>query len=401
MNNKPLVTIIIPVYNAENYLEENIKSVLGQTYDNIEVIYVCDGCTDNSTVVLKRYSYDKRLRIIDRHNNVGAAASRNQGIMESKGDWLIFWDSDDIICKDAIKLLVNAAIDNKADLALCSYGIAGEEELVENDNWLFNYLKEIIPDFPLFINDKQIYDLSSMLICNAPFNKLISRKIITEGNLFFQEIKNCNDVFFSAAVFLYSERTVYVEKKVYWYRNNSIGNLSSKRTDFHSCILEALSLVRETLLKLNYSEDVFKNYAFCEIEGYRGTKVYENLIDEYYAQYEKRWKIPLNNNYLFSPKNPVSLKGKRIVIFGAGQVGKDYFQALKAISIIIGWIDTKVTNESIMNISMINNMCFDYVIIATKSYYYALQMERQLISLGVAPQKIIMEYPRYNLITNN
>lgn len=396
MNTKPLVSIIIPVFNAEKYLEENIESVLSQTYDNIEILYVCDGCTDNSVGILNRYNKDKRLKIINRDYNIGAAASRNQGAEESHGEWLIFWDSDDLVSNNAIEILVDQAIKYSADLVICSYAIMGEE-CDERDNWLFSYLKEMIPGYPVFVNDKNIYDLSSMLVCNAPFNKLLSRKLFDSGNVVFQDLKNCNDVFFSAATLLFSGKIVYVDKKIYWYRKNANGNLSSKRERFHSCILEALSLVRETMLELQYSDNIFREYAFCEIQGYKGTEVYHQIINDYNDRYKNRWGITFEDKPLYCLSEKTSIFDKRIVIFGAGQVGRDYYMALKDIAIIVGWIDSKKPSNAIMDINTINDVYFDYVIIATRSELYANQMRQLLLDLHIKDDKIIMEYPRYNL----
>ena len=395
----PLVSIIIPIYNAEKYLEENIRSVLCQHYENIEVIYVCDGCTDGSIDILNRFVLDQRLRIINRQHNIGAAASRNQGIKESHGEWLIFWDADDVVLPNAIEVLVEAANMYLADMVVCSYGKIGEEKYGERDEWLFNYIKEIVPDYPLYFNDKKIVDLSSMLVCNAPFNKLINRRLIDTGDVWFQELTNCNDVYFSASAFLNSNRIAYVDKKLYWYREDSNGSISSKRTEYKSYILDALNLVRKKMQKLHYPENVFRNYAFCEIEGYKDLKVYSQIIEEYHNKYEDVWEGVLNNGNLYCIKKSDFLLNKRVFIFGAGRVGKDYYQELKDVVEFLGWIDTQKSSCNAVEINRIKEISFDYVIIATKSFYNANQMKDTLLSAGVNLEKIIMRYPRYSLIS--
>src|SRR5690625_639570 len=101
----PLVTIIIPVYNVEKYIEECINSILEQTYSNIEIIAIDDGSTDNSLKILKQYSSDK-LYIYKHDKNKGQAAARNLGIEVSNGEYILFVDSDDLIRKDAVEILI-------------------------------------------------------------------------------------------------------------------------------------------------------------------------------------------------------------------------------------------------------------------------------------------------------
>jgi len=90
-----LISVIIPVYNTEKYIENCLRGVLGQTYENIEVIVINDGSTDNSLKIINKIK-DKRLKIIDRENS-GAAYSRQQGVKMAKGKYIIFVDADDYI----------------------------------------------------------------------------------------------------------------------------------------------------------------------------------------------------------------------------------------------------------------------------------------------------------------
>ncbi len=77
MDNKPLISIIIPVYNAEEYIKTNIECALNQTYENIEIIYVCDGCSDDSVSIIKGYMQDPRIALVERQVNIVAALSRS------------------------------------------------------------------------------------------------------------------------------------------------------------------------------------------------------------------------------------------------------------------------------------------------------------------------------------
>src|SRR5690554_3918162 len=93
--NNPLVTVFIPVYNCENFIDECLKSILNQTYKNIEVLLVDDGSTDNSVEKIKKYS-DPRIRLIQNERNMGIPYTRNVGLKEAKGKYIAIMDSDDI-----------------------------------------------------------------------------------------------------------------------------------------------------------------------------------------------------------------------------------------------------------------------------------------------------------------
>ncbi len=117
----PLVTIIIPVYNAEKYLEKCLNSVLNQTMSEIEVIVVNDGSKDSSEEMALKYSrIDPRLRVITQENS-GPSAARNRGLREAKGEYICFYDADDWVLPEAVAELYLAAERTNADIVISSY----------------------------------------------------------------------------------------------------------------------------------------------------------------------------------------------------------------------------------------------------------------------------------------
>lgn len=116
MKANPLVSIIIPVYNCEQYLEACVSSVIGQTYSNFEIITINDGSTDGSLDILNRYaSIDHRIVLIDKPNE-GPALARKRGLEVAKGKYIQFLDSDDTLLSKAIELLVEKAEKTNADI---------------------------------------------------------------------------------------------------------------------------------------------------------------------------------------------------------------------------------------------------------------------------------------------
>ena len=395
MKHYPLVSIVIPVYNAEKYVRDNIESVIKQTYSNIEVIYVCDGCTDDTVSILYEYATCSKIKIVNRSYNIGAAMSRNEGLQVAAGEWIIFWDADDFVKNTAIEIMLYQAIKHDADMAICAYGNFGEES-VESNNLLFEYLKKYMSKYPVWDNSNaEIFDLSIQIVCNAPYNKLIKKELLKLGNIYFQNIGNCNDVYYSVSAFLSSKRIVYVDEKLYWYRNDSVGNISSKRVREKSYILDALAEVRRLFKALNYEENIFRHYARTEIMGYRYEKVFDDIFTEYSKKYKSQWKIALDNRLLYAFEEKELINKKRVVIFGVGQVGKDYIEDVRSCSELVCCIDSVYADENVKRVNEINDYKFDYVIIATKSDFNAKNMYDTLIALNINPSKIIMQYPRH------
>lgn len=114
--NNPLVSVIVPVYNVEQYLDECLNSIRQQTYENLEIIIVEDCSTDNSLNTLIKYLEDSRVKLIQHEKNSGLSAARNTGIDAAKGDYIMFVDSDDLVHLSLIELCVKYVIVNDADL---------------------------------------------------------------------------------------------------------------------------------------------------------------------------------------------------------------------------------------------------------------------------------------------
>lgn len=121
MTNTPLITIIVPVYNAKKYLRDCIESILSQTYQNLEIILVDDGSTDGSEKFVDDYAKsDKRIKAIHQ-KNMGLSGARNTGLKHATGKYVTFVDSDDRIDPNMVEGLLNALVDTHADIAICSF----------------------------------------------------------------------------------------------------------------------------------------------------------------------------------------------------------------------------------------------------------------------------------------
>lgn len=106
--NNPLISIVIPLYNKEKSIKTTIESALNQTYKNIEVVVVDDGSTDNSSAIAQELAaQDNRIHFVHQDNS-GASAARNRGVRESNGDWIIFFDADDLLYDYCVETIVHS-----------------------------------------------------------------------------------------------------------------------------------------------------------------------------------------------------------------------------------------------------------------------------------------------------
>lgn len=124
MSQKPLISIIIPVYNAENYIEECLNSLTSQTYKNIEILCTDDCSTDNSVLIIEELiKKDSRIKLFKHKTNSGPATARNTGLDRASGEYIMFCDNDDSYMPDMCEKMLNAVLEFDADLVTCRANI--------------------------------------------------------------------------------------------------------------------------------------------------------------------------------------------------------------------------------------------------------------------------------------
>ncbi len=205
---KELISVIVPVYNCEKYIEICIRSVLQQTYTNLELILVDDGSTDGSGKVCDQYvDQDTRVKVIHKENG-GVSSARNRGIENAVGDWYSFVDADDFIDKDMYSILMMLQEKTKAEIVQCGY------RRIENGQEA--YSADSGQEYVLETEDALKYLIEGSLFGNALWTKLFSKKVI-EGLWFDENLKINEDVLFNFNAFVRSEKIVYIDKAKYNY----------------------------------------------------------------------------------------------------------------------------------------------------------------------------------------
>lgn len=220
---EPLISIIIPMYNAEAYIEKCAFSLLGQTYRNIEFIFVNDCSSDETVSVLMKCvdNYPNRkehVKIISNSRNSGVAYSRNVGLSHATGEYIGWCDADDWVDECMYDALLIKAQETDSDIVYCDYYQEGIDKAVV-------HVADTSDDKGKLLSDYLIKGLCPL------WNKLISKKLFTENNIHFLSGQDyCEDFNVSIKLLFYAKKVTCIRQAYYHYRENpgSICHLSDK-----------------------------------------------------------------------------------------------------------------------------------------------------------------------------
>lgn len=217
---KPLVTVVIPIFNTENYLDECISSVVNQTYKNLQIILVDDGSKDNSPAICDKWAKaDERIKVIHKENE-GAGMARNTGISSAQGKYIFFFDSDDYVELCTVEKCVASAVLNKSEVvAFGRYNFKENGEIkADNIKLQKKFFKEseIKEDFlPNLFNYGYGFGISAC-------SKMFDLELINKHNIRFKSEREIlsEDAYFILELFTKIKKLSVVAKPLYYYREN-------------------------------------------------------------------------------------------------------------------------------------------------------------------------------------
>ena len=262
---QPKISVIIPVYNAEQYLEEAINSLLNQTLADFELICVNDGSKDNSLKMLQEYAKDdSRFKIIDQPN-AGCGASRNRALKEACGEYIYFFDPDDFISEEAFEKLYNNAVNNKSDLVIFKIARFKEGYDIDYSNPGFNlesvFKNKNFNNFTFNYKDVKRFVLNRSF---APWTKLYKKEFLDKYyDIRFPINLAYDDVPFHIQSMLRAEKISFIPEFFYFYRfnPNSIINTASNGMD----IFTIVDIVKEFLIKNKFYDEFIEEFKFFKI----------------------------------------------------------------------------------------------------------------------------------------
>ena len=268
--NKPLVSVVIPVYNVENFVADTLESVCAQTYKNIEIICVDDGSKDNSLSILNFYSEkDSRIKIISQANG-GVSSARNNGIRNTKGEYICFLDSDDFMHPQYIELQLKAITETGAEMAFCKFKNVPENSKPEG----FKTLKQNsfrVSNHPLadFIFKKEKIDSSSC-------NKLYLRSIVAE-NMFKLGVSRGEDEIFVLNLLSKIKKAVANPQTLLFYRNRG-GSLTKQNISENYLFDHYLAFISMSEILLRESSLRQTGLSTKQVKKYIAKKIYKRMV---------------------------------------------------------------------------------------------------------------------------
>lgn len=287
----------MPIYNVEDYLKDSLYGLLNQSLEDIEIICVNDGSTDNSLEILNDFAQnDSRVKVIDQENT-GAGIARNNGMKMAQGEYIHFIDADDIVTTDMLEKLYNNAISNDSDLVV--FKVARfNDRTVNYKHPIFN-LEKVFPnvDFNNFSFSHSDIKMNVLNYSFAPWTKFYKREFLEKNNLEFPDISSYNDVLVHVKSMLKSSKISFVPEFLYFYRLDNPNSITNDPTK-HFNIFKVISSVENFLIEEGFMDE-YKN----EFDLFKINQISRHMVSPVTEEYFKVAKneflsIDVSNNPL-------------------------------------------------------------------------------------------------------
>ena len=387
---KNKISIIVPIYNIEKYLEQCLESIIAQTYTNLEIILVDDGSKDSSGLICDRYAKkDKRIIVIHEQNS-GSVFARKAGLSIAHGEYIGFVDGDDWIEPDFYETLLDAALKSKADFVESGYNVYYESNKDFERHPVNNNLIVLDNNSPIVL----LAWMKDNLLCpvrSTLWTKLYKANIIRSSFSSVPDDMSRGDDFIHFPFLLFEANSVCCIDKVgynYLARANSLSHDNSFEYYVYNqdmlaylrhIISEKFPKIRKEILKnwrLDIAEKSFLNFL------YHHKELNKNFV--YY--------IGFNLKRFFH---------KQIVLYGAGSVGRDYYLQIQKYEKckIVAWVDLNYKKYNyeyykIKPIKYLEKINYDYIIICVFRKELAQSIKESLINMEIPNEKIFWKKPR-------
>lgn len=387
MQRDNLVSVIVPIYNVETYLCRCIESIVAQTHDNLQIILVDDGSTDGSASICDEYhNKDNRIEVIHKENG-GLVSARKAGLAVAQGKYIGFVDGDDYIDAEFYAIAVSDIVEYDVDfvhMALIKEYTAKSEQAVLYKCGVYQIGKrqtDFIKEYMLNMNG--IYYMDYGLVC-----KLFKADLIKSCYADVPDSQSFGEDLLAVCRCLLCSKKIYLDTHAMYHyiiRETSISHLQN----FESLINQ--SSLYSHLLR------AFEDYGVAEEIRKELQYFFQNRFIAYLANRSKNRDIHV---YRFPDISIGRIRGKKIVIYGAGKVGQDFYAQLCRYGDIqiLAWTDKnsmayKFDYAEIMKREEAAELKADYFIIAVLKAEKAQEIEAELIHMGVNAEKIIWEKP--------
>lgn len=377
------VSIVVPIYNTKSYLTACLQSIIDQTYQSIEILLIDDGSTDGSDKICREFALkDDRITYI-RQDNMGQMYARETGVARATGEFLMFVDSDDWIDRGMVEFLVSQI--GNADMV--TSGVHYESGSKVETDYLDRYSEGVYAgrDKELLLRT-MLYDMDSDILQRLTpwiWNKLYRTEI---AKLVHQNL-SIDSSFAEDGVFLYyylinSEAVKICHTCFYHYRfrEDSMFHKGNPHmlTDINKAYLALEPCFRKHWLRDNLLLQLQHWISVMTVMALNGGMGFASQI------YIPEFQIDTDG-----------LKGKRIVLYGAGKVGKDYFRQLTKMGYeVVLWVDSNnIQNEGVRKPEEIYRTEYDIILIAVSRPEYVEGIKQTLKKMKIEEEKLVWREP--------
>ncbi len=446
------VSVIVPVYNEEKYLERCLDSICSQTLREIEIICVDDGSTDQSLQILESFAKkDSRIKILAQKNQF-AGTARNHGMEYATGEYLSFLDADDYFKEDMLEKMYQNAMQSSSDIVICRYAEYCENTgKTKNVDWTYadSFLETKTEFSGSLLKHAGIFQVTK----GWTWDKLFRTEFVEQCGYKFPGFRSSEDGFFVFMLLARAQKISYIDNIFVIHRVNNKNSLSrtmernwlngfkmlllikeelersclyevfqqsflnevvefvvwyihSMHTleAFKKCYLYTQMVIESEVEVLKYESDYYyrndlyncyKKIVECPLEEYLFQRYDENIrmIDKQ-REVISAYSVRLSERGWIFPYHIVE-KGKTIVLYGAGKIGKCYYSQLIDSQYCkeVIWVDQRyeeyvALGEPVRSVEIISTLEFDYVFLAIKDSEVQKQIKGWLLKKGVCSEQI-------------
>lgn len=288
----PKVSVVVPIYNVEKYIKKCMDSLVNQTLQEIQIIFVNDGSTDESGNIAKEYAskYPNKIIYLEKENG-GLSDARNFGMRYAEGEYIAFLDSDDYVENTMYEEMYNKALQENSDYVECDFLWEYPDKTKKDKRNSYNNKKEMLTNVRV-----------------VAWNKLIKREILEKNNISFPKGLRYEDIEFTYKLIPYLNKVSYVDKEFVHYvqRNNSIANVQNERTaEIFTIFDNIIKYYQEKGFYEEYKEELEYSYSrillcsslkrICKIKD---SKTRKKLIEETFEKLYQQFPLWKENKIL-------------------------------------------------------------------------------------------------------
>lgn len=294
-----LISIVIPVFNVEKYIEECLDSVITQTYKNLEIIIVNDGSTDNSSNLCKKYMYDDRIIFINKDNE-GLSSARAEGIAKIKGKYFCTIDSDDYLDKYYIEKMYKKIKEHESDICVC-----GRIAFYPNGEKQAFYLDEVLPQvYKITKNNLEdsYAEIARKYQMSDSWNKMYKADFVKNTGItfFLDKTYNGTDLLYNHLLLLHCPKITCINEVLYNYRIVQTSRVRRKNKKLYIGFIHITEILYNHAEMLKYNSEMFEQISilYTFFMKYATFDIYNEIKNKKKRRLEYQEMMIYNKNFI-------------------------------------------------------------------------------------------------------